>query len=192
MSVNISGVQFAAPNFGDQVAALLHELGLDPTTLRLELTESVWLNSTAEAVALFHYLSQMGIQLHLDDFGTGYSSIAYLQHFPIRTLKIDRAFLNKMEEDNNSKDLVRAVIAMAHDLGMEAVAEGVETVEQLDHLKQFGCNYGQGYLLSRPIDRAGIEKLLKEACPDPAPLPRQIESSSLAGGNLIAQLAGVN
>ena len=160
MSVNISGLQFADPGFVEQIIQTLTTADLDPATLRLELTESVWLNSTPAAITLFQQLNKMGIQLHIDDFGTGYSSLAYLQYFPIRMLKIDRTFLHKMSEDNNNQDLVRAVIAMAHDLGMETVAEGVETVDQLNQLKQFGCNYGQGYLLSRPIDRASIEQLL--------------------------------
>lgn len=192
MSINISGVQFTAPNFIDQVTAILEEYDLDPTTLRLELTERVWLNSTAEAVTLFRKLSQMGIQLHIDDFGTGYSSLAYLQHFPIRTLKIDRAFLDKMEEDSNSKDLVRAVIAMAHDLGMEAVAEGVETVEQLNDLKRFGCNYGQGYLLSHPINQAGIEALLQGHHAESAPPLRQAGGVRSGGRGFVAQPAPVS
>lgn len=162
MSVNISGVQFKAPGFIEQVAATLEAAQLDPTMLRLELTESVWLNSTPAAIALFQRLSAMGIQLHIDDFGTGYSSLAYLQNFPIRTLKIDRMFLSKMDQDSNNRDMMRSVIIMAHDLGLETVAEGIETVEQLDRLKQFGCNYGQGYLLSRPIDRQAVEKLLTQ------------------------------
>lgn len=107
MSVNISGVQFTTPRFVEQVAETLRSAGLDPTTLRLELTESVWLNSTPAAILLFRQLSNMGIQLHIDDFGTGYSSLAYLQHFPIRMLKIDRTFLNKMDEDSTNQDLVR-------------------------------------------------------------------------------------
>jgi EAL domain-containing protein (putative c-di-GMP-specific phosphodiesterase class I) len=174
MNVNISGMQFAMPSFIDQVQSILHEVGLDPTTLRLELTESVWVHSTTEAVALFRKLNNMGIQLHIDDFGTGYSSLAYLQYFPIRMLKIDRSFVNKIDHDGNNTDIVRAVIAMAHDLGMEAVAEGVETEDQLNHLKALGCNYGQGYLLSCPISRVCMEQLLTEALPPTLPptLPR--------------------
>lgn len=166
MSVNISGLQFAAPGFVEQVAATLGAINLDPATLRLELTESVWLNSTPAAITLFQQLNQMGIQLHIDDFGTGYSSLAYLQNFPVRMLKIDRSFLNKMSEGHHNQDLVRAVIAMAHNLGMETVAEGVETLAQLNQLKALGCNYGQGYLLSRPINRAGIEQLLGKLQPE--------------------------
>jgi EAL domain-containing protein (putative c-di-GMP-specific phosphodiesterase class I) len=189
MSINISGVQFAAPDFIDQVTALLGEFNLDPTTLRLELTESVWLNSTGEAVTLFRQLSQLGIQLHIDDFGTGYSSLAYLQHFPIRTLKIDRAL---MEEESNSRDLVRAVIAMAHDLGMEAVAEGIETPEQLHDLKQFGCNYGQGYLLSHPIAKAEIAPLLTQAGPGAGSAPPLVASSALSGQTWVANLVAAS
>lgn len=170
MSVNISGAQFVAPAFVDQLRAILHTYEVDPSTLRLELTESVWLNST-EVVTLFRTLSQMGIQLHIDDFGTGYSSLAYLQHFPIRTLKVDRTFLQKMRVDSGHKDLIQAVITMARDLGMETVAEGIETVEQLNDLKQFGCNYGQGYLFSHPINRSGIERLLTDSRPDQTPQP---------------------
>jgi len=161
MSVNISGAQFVAPDFVEQLRTILQTYELDPRTLRLELTESVWLNST-EVVTLFRTLSQMGIQLHIDDFGTGYSSLAYLQHFPIRTLKVDRTFLQKMRVDNGHKELIQAVITMARDLGMETVAEGIETVEQLNDLKQFGCNYGQGFLFSHPINHTGIERLLAE------------------------------
>ena len=160
MSVNVSGTQFAKSDFVDQVKKILREVGLDPATLQLELTESVWLNSSPEALALFRQLSDMGIQLHMDDFGTGYSSLAYLQHFPIRMLKIDRTFLNKMDDDNKTKKILHAMIAMAHDLGIETLAEGVETIEQLAHLKRLNCNYGQGYLMSRPVDPAAIEKLL--------------------------------
>lgn len=181
MSVNISGLQFADPGFVDQIIQTLTTADLDPATLRLELTESVWLNSTPAAITLFQQLNKMGIQLHIDDFGTGYSSLAYLQYFPIRMLKIDRTFLNKMSEGNNNQDLVRAVIAMAHDLGMETVAEGVETLDQLNQLKQFGCNYGQGYLLSRPIDRVSIEQLLDKI---------QLEQAQLAAAQAISTRYG--
>jgi diguanylate cyclase (GGDEF)-like protein len=197
MSVNISGVQFAEPTFIDQVETTLEETGLDPTTLRLELTERVWLNSNPETVALFRRLNKMGIQLHIDDFGTGYSSLAYLQNFPIRMLKIDRVFLNQMDEDSNSKDIVRAVIAMAHDLGIEAVAEGVETVEQLESLKRFGCNYGQGYLFSRPVEQAAVEEMLSSADRQPAfLLPVHLftasgpsRSGSIGGKNTLSDLS---
>jgi diguanylate cyclase (GGDEF)-like protein len=187
MNINISGAQFADPNFIDRVTTILQDQELDPSTVRFELTESVWLNSTTEAITLFQALSKLGIELHIDDFGTGYSSLAYLQHFPIRTLKIDRVFLHKMDENNHSKDLVRAVVAMAHDLGMETVAEGIETVEQLQQLRQFGCNYGQGYLLSRPITSRAVERLLKASRPVQTTPPQSAESPLFIEATLAAR-----
>ncbi len=160
MSVNISGVQLLAPEFNEQVAEILKRVGIAPSTLRLEVAESAWLNNTDEAVSFFQRLHTMGIQLHIDDFGAGYSSLAYLRYFPVRMLKIDQSFLSNSDDDRN-RDIVKALIAMAHDLGMETVAEGVETVEQLNRLRRLGCNFGQGYLLSRPTDKAGIGQLLE-------------------------------
>jgi diguanylate cyclase (GGDEF)-like protein len=162
MSVNISGKQFTKPGFIEHIQQVLQEIPLEPNSLRLEITEGVWLNSSKEAIALFHQLHCLGIQFDIDDFGTGYSSLSYLQYFPIQTIKIARTFIERMGEQNNNAELVRAMITMAHDLGLEAVAEGVETVEQLNNLKQLGCNYGQGYLLSRPVARDEAQKLLTE------------------------------
>ena len=162
ISVNISSSQFCAPGFIEQVAVMLQAVGLDANSLKLELTEGVWLNNSTEVTAIFKKMNELGIQFHLDDFGTGYSSLSYLQDFPIHAIKIDRSFVNRMREDSNQTEIVRAVIAMAHDLGMETVAEGIETVEQLAKLKQLGCNYGQGYLLSRPLTQAAIAQLLTQ------------------------------
>ncbi len=169
MNVNVSGTQFAAPDFIDQVRDILHKVGLDPHTLHMELTEGVCLDNSATAIARFKHLQRLGIQFHLDDFGTGYSTLSYLQQFPIQTIKIDRSFVNRMRDNHHNTEIVRAVIAMAHDLGMDAVAEGVETVDQLTQLKRLGCNYGQGYLFNRPINQAAIEQLLNERRLKPAP-----------------------
>lgn len=161
MNVNVSGRQFSARGFLEQVNEILAEVGIDPHTLRLEITEGVWLNSSEQALTLFKTLHSKGVRFHIDDFGTGYSSLAYLQDFPIQTIKIDRTFVSRIEEGTENSEIVRAMIAMAHDLGLEAVAEGVETVEQLGKLKKLGCNYGQGFLLSQPVNRAETEKLLQ-------------------------------
>nr|HMN30034.1 EAL domain-containing protein [Caldilineaceae bacterium] len=165
MSVNISGKQFTKPGFIEHIQQVLQDILIAPNSLRLEITEGVWLNSSEEAIFVFHQLHRLGIQFDIDDFGTGYSSLSYLQYFPIHTVKIARTFIERMHEKNNSAELVRAMITMAHDLGMEAVAEGVETEEQLNNLKQLGCNYGQGYLLSRPVAREQAKALLAAAIP---------------------------
>ena len=165
MNVNISGRQFAAAGFLEQVDAVLQEVAIDPHTLRLEITEGVWLNSSERAIALFKALHDKGVQFHIDDFGTGYSSLAYLQNFPIQTIKIDHTFVSRMGDSRDNIEIVGAIITMAHDLGMDAVAEGIETVEQLDKLKRLGCNYGQGYLLSRPGSQEETEKLLLATAP---------------------------
>jgi diguanylate cyclase (GGDEF)-like protein len=160
MSVNISAKQFSAPGFIRQIETILQQICLAGNTLKLEITEGVYLNRSEEMIAIFNKLHSLGIQFHIDDFGTGYSSLSYLQHFPFQTIKIDQAFVSRMDSQGNNKDIVRTIIALAHDLGMNTVAEGIETVEQLNHLKELGCNYGQGYFLSRPVDREGAEKLL--------------------------------
>lgn len=161
ISVNISAKQFSAPGFIEQIEAILRQAVLDTNTLKLEITEGVYLNRSEEVDAIFKKLHSLGIQFHIDDFGTGYSSLSYLQYFPIQTVKIDQAFVNRIDDRDNNRDIVRTITAMAHDLGMETVAEGIETIEQLNYLKKLGCNYGQGFLLGRPLDREGTEKLLK-------------------------------
>jgi diguanylate cyclase (GGDEF)-like protein len=163
MSVNISVRQFAEPNLAEQVEQILQAVGLDGQHLKLEITESAYLDRSEPVMTTFNSLRRMGIQFHVDDFGTGYSSLSYLQDFPIQSIKIDRAFVNRMGESNNQTDIVRAIITMAHDLGMEAIAEGVETLEQLNELKQLGCDYVQGFFLSKPINATKIEALLKES-----------------------------
>lgn len=160
MSVNVSAKQFSAPDFIVQVEDILRQVSLADSTLKLEITEGVYLNRSEEVDAVFKKLHSLGIQFHIDDFGTGYSSLSYLQYFPIQTIKIDRAFVSRMDTTSSDKNIVRTIIAMARDLGMDTVAEGIETVEQLNQLKGLGCTYGQGYLLSRPLDQAGVEKLL--------------------------------
>jgi diguanylate cyclase (GGDEF)-like protein len=167
MSVNISAKQFAEPGFIQVVEQTLSELALEPNTVRLEITEGAWLTSSPEAIALFHQLHALGVQVDIDDFGTGYSSLSYLHDFPIQSIKIARAFVEQMDKGLRNGELIRGIITMAHDLGMDAIAEGVETVEQLNKLKALGCNYGQGYLLSRPVARAAAEQLLTQ--PQSAP-----------------------
>jgi EAL domain-containing protein (putative c-di-GMP-specific phosphodiesterase class I) len=126
----------------------------------LEITENVCLHSSEAAIAVFQELNNLGIQFDIDDFGTGYSSLSYLQYFPIQTIKIDRSFIHRMDTNANNIDIIRTIIALAHDMGMDAIAEGIETQDQLDDLKKLGCNYGQGYLLSHPMDKDKVESYL--------------------------------
>jgi diguanylate cyclase (GGDEF)-like protein len=162
INVNISGKQFLHPGFIQTVKQTLRITGLAPTCLKMEITESVLIDNYEAVNIIFTELYNIGVQLEIDDFGTGYSSLAYLQHFPIQTIKIDKSFIQEIGSGSKGSDLVRTIIMMAHNLGMEAVAEGVETQAQLDELQGLMCQYGQGYLLSRPMDSAAAINYLKE------------------------------
>jgi diguanylate cyclase (GGDEF)-like protein len=163
INVNIAGKQFAQPDFVEQIQNVLAETGLSPESLKLEIIESVLIDNYAAANGKFSRLNEIGVQLEIDDFGTGYSSLGYLQHFPIHTIKIDRSFVKEMGGGNKASELVRAMVSMAHELGMDTTAEGVETEEQLNELKNLTCQYGQGYLLSRPVAPLSVERLLVDS-----------------------------
>jgi EAL domain-containing protein (putative c-di-GMP-specific phosphodiesterase class I) len=165
MSVNLSARQFSQAGLVDEVAALLATSGLPPRTLELEITESVVLDETEAGIARLHALRELGVRLVLDDFGTGYSSLSYLRRLPLDAIKIDRSFvmgLGTGEADDRSSDLpiVQAVIALAHALGIEVVAEGIETPEQLRLLRTLGCDRGQGFLFARPLVPADAARML--------------------------------
>jgi diguanylate cyclase (GGDEF)-like protein len=162
INVNISGKQFAQPDFVEQIEQALIETDLSPFNLKLEITESVLIDNYATANAIFHKLANLGIQFEIDDFGTGYSSIGYLRHFPIHTIKIDKTFIRDMNAGTRGIDLIQAMISMANNLGMETIAEGVETEDQLQKLLGMKCNYGQGYYLSVPLDREEAESFIRK------------------------------
>jgi EAL domain-containing protein (putative c-di-GMP-specific phosphodiesterase class I) len=166
VNVNISGVQFAHPELFDQINGILDRTGLAPSSLKLEITESVFMENAGHAQRLLLKLRDLGVQLQIDDFGTGYSSLAYLQHFPIQAVKSDRSFINRIgaERDTatNGTEIVKTIVALARDLGLETVAEGVETQEQLSELKRLNCQYGQGFLMARPMAGPAIELMLAE------------------------------
>lgn len=151
VAVNISGVQLKEPGFGDLVASVLRDTGLDPRCLTLEITESVLMEHAREAVATLHRLRSIGLRLEIDDFGTGYSSLAYLKRFPVDALKVDRTFTRDMTENPDDAALVSGIVALAHSLRLGVVAEGVETREQLDFLAGLGCDTVQGFLLAEPL-----------------------------------------
>jgi diguanylate cyclase (GGDEF)-like protein len=152
VAVNLSAINFRQGNLADEVAGILLETGLDATFLEIEITESVFLDRGGHAQKTMQRLRGMGVHLTLDDFGTGYSSLAYLKQYPIGKLKIDRSFVHELTTDSGNLALVTAIIQMAHGLRLKAVAEGVETLGQLNLLKHLGCDEFQGYLISRPID----------------------------------------
>lgn len=160
IAVNVSAQQFKLVNFVDQIASLLRKYHVDAARLKLELTESVVLNDVDDVVEKMHALRALGVQLSLDDFGTGYSSLAYLKRLPLNQLKIDQSFVRDITSDANDAVMVRTIIDMAHNFGMNVIAEGVETDGQLAFLKQHGCMAYQGYLFSKPVPIEQLEDLL--------------------------------
>jgi len=161
ISVNISSSQFARDDFADTVAKILRESGMLGTNLVLELTESIVMQGFAETSRQMERLRRLGVRIAIDDFGTGYSSLCYLHRLPIDVLKIDRSFIHSMNEPHGSLPIVEAVVLMAHALGLQVVAEGVETAEQLMTLRQRGCDVIQGYFFSRPVQAKMAAAFLK-------------------------------
>jgi diguanylate cyclase (GGDEF)-like protein/PAS domain S-box-containing protein len=161
ISVNLSCKQFMQPTIVEQVLETLRETGLDPCSLKLEITESVMIERGDYAMRVLEQLRQAGIELSLDDFGTGYSSLSYIHHYPINSLKIDQSFIKRIGGEQNG-EIVRAVIGLARNLGLEVVAEGIETVMQLDQLKALGCEQGQGYYFSEPVDGGTATELIQK------------------------------
>jgi EAL domain-containing protein (putative c-di-GMP-specific phosphodiesterase class I) len=151
MSVNLSVKQFAQPDLVAQVRQTLQENGLKPRDLRLEITESALMENPEMAAQMLAELQQLGVNISLDDFGTGYSSLSYLHRFPIDTLKIDRSFVQHVDEAGEQLEIVRTIITLAWNLGIDAVAEGVETTKHLNQLRLLRCDYGQGYFFAKPL-----------------------------------------
>ena len=160
INVNISSSQFSQPIFVEQVVQALNNSGLQASCLKLEITEGVLIGNYGMANEIFTKLRNLGVDLQIDDFGTGYSALGYLQHFPINAIKIDRTFVNEMAKGHKSTELVRAIVSMAREMGMETIAEGIETEKQLSELKGLLCGYGQGFLLSEPLNRESTEQVL--------------------------------
>lgn len=162
MSVNLSARQLNRASLLDEVSQALAASGLDPSLLELEITESGVMQNPLRATALLTALRALGVSLAIDDFGTGYSSLSYLKRFPFSTLKVDRSFIKDLPGDGDAAALTSGIIALAHGLHMQVVAEGVETAAQLDFLRANRCDQMQGYLLSKPLASPSLEKLLAE------------------------------
>ncbi len=157
VSVNISARQFSDGQLGERIASILKETGLPPACLELELTESILMREVNEAMQILDSLKNLGLSIAVDDFGTGYSSLNYLKQFPIDVLKIDRTFVDGLPEGEQDAQIARAIIAMAHSLNLAVIAEGVETHEQLEFLREHGCDEVQGYLFGRPMQASRFE-----------------------------------
>jgi diguanylate cyclase (GGDEF)-like protein/PAS domain S-box-containing protein len=160
ISVNLSSKQFTQMNLVDLIKKSLEETGLSASCLHLEITESVIMEKAQDAAEMLSQLKALGVKLSIDDFGTGYSSLSYLHRFPFDILKIDRSFVCRMGTDKESTGIVETILTLAEKLGKQAVAEGVETEAQVEALKALGCEYGQGYLFSRPLWWGEAEKLI--------------------------------
>jgi diguanylate cyclase (GGDEF)-like protein/PAS domain S-box-containing protein len=158
MAVNLSGRQFLQPDLASQIERILAETGVAASSLKLEITESTIIENITQIVELLLRLKELGVKVAIDDFGTGYSSLSYLQRLPIDSLKVDRSFVSCMTRDG--MEIVRAIVGLAHNLGLDVVAEGVETPEQLAQLQSLGCEFGQGHLFSTAVDACHIPAML--------------------------------
>jgi diguanylate cyclase (GGDEF)-like protein len=161
LAVNMSARQFQRNGLEERIREVLAETGMEASCLELELTESVLMQEGDHTASLLAKLSELGIGLALDDFGTGYSSLSYLKRFPITRVKIDRSFVRDIATSEGDAAVARAVIAMAHGLGVDVVAEGIETLEQLAVLRRYECDEGQGYLLGRPVEPTAVPEVMR-------------------------------
>ena len=160
LNVNVTPKQFAQPDLASQIGKILQETGVDPSAVNLEITETIAMADADRSAVVLSELKALGVRLDIDDFGTGYSSLSRLQHFPVDRLKIDRSFVSRMDTDLETREIIRIIIMLAHGLGLQVVAEGVETQVQADMLKHLDCELAQGYLYSRPVPSETIDQLL--------------------------------
>jgi EAL domain-containing protein (putative c-di-GMP-specific phosphodiesterase class I) len=165
IAVNLSTCQLADADLAGQVRRVLDETGLRRNSLTLEITESALMHSLKAGAAVLQELHAMDVHLDVDDFGTGYSSLAYLQSFPVQTLKVDRSFVSSMHAGAQQSEMVRAIIGLAHNLGLDVTAEGVETPQQMESLHALKCRRAQGYFFSRPVPAEEAERLIASGPP---------------------------
>lgn len=160
VAVNLSAVQFKSPSLVERLAAIIDETGIDTSKLELELTESAFVDNPEDAIHLLEQLRNLGCGISIDDFGTGYSSLSYLKAFPVTVLKIDRSFVRDLSHNSGDRAIAQSVVNLANNLDMLTVAEGVETAEQLEILRQIGCSYIQGFFYSKPVSAQEIPRLV--------------------------------
>ncbi|MBA4357581.1 MAG: histidine kinase, partial [Desulfovibrio sp.] len=160
ISVNISARQLAHHSICNTVARVLRQTGLAPQSLKLEITETIAMENPVLTAQRLHAIKALGVTISIDDFGTGYSSLASLMNFPIDTLKVDKSFVGLMDSNTEQRKIVRTIIALAHSLNLEVVAEGIEQHEQWSMLKMLDCQSGQGFLFSHPVDVDTLREFL--------------------------------
>jgi EAL domain-containing protein (putative c-di-GMP-specific phosphodiesterase class I) len=181
MSVNITSKEFAHPNLAKGIRETLRQTALDPSDLQLEITETIAMGNPEKAASVLSELKSLGVRLSVDDFGTGYSSLSRLQQFPVDSLKIDRAFISRMDSDRESHKIVQVIVMLAQSLGLVTVAEGAETEEHVNQLKALDCGFAQGYYFSKPAEEQVIsDLLLKVNSPSNASAPAKARQA-LAG-----------
>jgi EAL domain-containing protein (putative c-di-GMP-specific phosphodiesterase class I) len=161
ISVNLSAKQLNSKTLVQDVEAALKDEGMEPSRLRLEITETALMENVESSVDLLGQLRELGVELHMDDFGTGYSSLAYLPRFPIQTIKIDKSFTHRMGLRRTDQEIVRSIVDLARNLGMGVIAEGVENVTQRARLIEFGCQLAQGFHFAEPLEAAAAGALLE-------------------------------
>jgi PAS domain S-box-containing protein len=162
ISVNISARQFLQDDLVTQVEKILRETQVEPTAINLEITENVTMGDAPRTIRVVNELKKLGLRFSIDDFGTGYSSLSYLGRFPMDTLKIDRSFVSNLKSNPENREIIRTIIGLARNLGMEVVAEGTETAEEISYLKTLDCEFAQGYFFSKPVDSMAAQALLRE------------------------------
>lgn len=164
MSVNLSAKEFLQPDLVAQIDHVLQRTGLSAGCLKLEITESVIMDNASEVATMLEQLQKLGAQICIDDFGTGYCSLSYLHTFPLDVLKVDRSFVSRMSEAPTNAEIVRTIVVLAHNLGLEVIAEGVETAEAVEQLTALGCEYGQGYFFAHPLPAEQATDALSRLC----------------------------
>ncbi len=163
VAINLSAVQFRHPKLLEMINNILTESGLPPNNIELELTEAAAMDDPLTAITVIDKLNDLGIRMSIDDFGTGYSSLSYLKKFKVYKLKIDQSFVRELSENPEDKAIVRAIINLASSLGLNTIAEGVETVSQMAFLRSHGCEEVQGYYLSKPLPPDQFEKFVNNS-----------------------------
>jgi EAL domain-containing protein (putative c-di-GMP-specific phosphodiesterase class I) len=166
VSVNVSPRQFRHESLVQTVAEALRSTGLEARYLELELTESMVMHDAPQLVAMLDELKELGVKIAVDDFGTGYSSLSYLKRFPVDRLKVDRSFVEHMTTEADDATIVRAIIALGHNLGLKVVAEGVETAQQARALRAYQCDEAQGFLFARAVSARALPRLVTRSRPD--------------------------